>query len=793
MSTVGLSAVIDWVDMVNTLASLEVLRLTWCSLNNTAHFVSPSNLTRLKTLNISLNNLEMQFDAVSWVWDATSLEYLNLQASSIYGPFPARLGNLSSLQVLQLSENHLTGMIPDTLMSLCSLRVFDLAYNDIQGDMPEFIERLPNCSWSQLQVLRLGHNNITGSLSDRISDMTSLSTLDLSFNRLTGALTTSISTLSNLIYLNLGYNQMDGLITQDHFSKLTGLQQLHLSANSFTMDLNSDWTPPFRLQSLGLVSCRIGPGFPRWLKSQRNISSLYMSGAGIANTVPGWFWTVVSKARTLDLSSNNITGTLPATLGQMDTFNLDLSSNRFNGSVPQLPQSISVLDLSRNSLSGPLPLNVRTPILVDTLFLFDNSFTGTIPASLCLMTSLTLLDIGNNMITGQFPRCSETVASSSGMVPSNTPSLDSDSTSEMPLSMSIETLRLDNNSLSDEFPLLLQNCPELTFLDLGQNKFFGSIPAWIAQKLPELKYMSLRSNMFSGYIPTQLRGLRHMQYLDLAHNNFSGTIPLSLLNMDGVTKTTELATQDDPSSTSSGIAAVDVGQDPGSYEFYTIDGIFVVTKGQEREYIGRFTIIYMVSLDLSCNHLTGDIPKSIGPSAGLVNMNLSLNHLTGKIPENIGSMRSLESLDLSNNQLSGEIPLRLSDLTSLSYLNLSYNDLSGRIPSGHQLDTLSPDDPASMYIGNTGLCGPPLAKSCPGNSTAENNSRISEEGPEKMPFCFGLGVGFLVGLWVVFCSLLFRKTWRASYFGHFDELCDKMYVVVVVNWARMTGKATTAD
>lgn len=61
-----------------------------------------------------------------------------------------------------------------------------------------------------------------------------------------------------------------------------------------------------------------------------------------------------------------------------------------------------------------------------------------------------------------------------------------------------------------------------------------------------------------------------------------------------------------------------------------------------------------------------------------------------------------------------------------------------------------------------------------------------------MPFCFGLSVGFAVGLWVAFCSLLFKKTWRISYFRLFDEVCDKMYVFAVVKWRRMTRQATTA-
>jgi hypothetical protein len=96
-----------------------------------------------------------------------------------------------------------------------------------------------------------------------------------------------------------------------------------------------------------------------------------------------------------------------------------------------------------------------------------------------------------------------------------------------------------------------------------------------------------------------------------------------------------------------------------------------------------------------------------------------------------------------------------------------------------------------MYIGNTGLCGPPLPKSCPGNHTAEKRHfTASKEGSEMMPFYFGLSVGFVVGLWVVFCSLLFKKPWRDIYFRLLDELYDKMYVLLVVNWVRMMGKAT---
>ena len=156
-------------------------------------------------------------------------------------------------------------------------------------------------------------------------------------------------------------------------------------------------------------------------------------------------------------------------------------------------------------------------------------------------------------------------------------------------------------------------------------------------------------------------------------------------------------------------------------------------------------------------------------------------------------MQSLASLDLSKNRFSGEIPPSISNLTSLEALNLSYNNLSGRIPSGRQLDTLNIDNPSIMYIGNSGLCGPPLQKNCSGNITAING-RFESSNREFQPltFYFGLILGLVAGIWMVFCALLFKKTWRIAYFKLFDKAYDRVYVFVAVKWASYT-KNTTAE
>jgi len=161
--------------------------------------------------------------------------------------------------------------------------------------------------------------------------------------------------------------------------------------------------------------------------------------------------------------------------------------------------------------------------------------------------------------------------------------------------------------------------------------------------------------------------------------------------------------------------------------------------------------------------------------------------LSGKIPNKIGAMKSLESLDLSENKIHGEIPQSLTNITYLSRLNLSFNNLKGRIPSGGQLDTLYAEWP-SMYNGNNGLCGLPLQKNCTSNKEPKHGDHEGDEHDSMvLSFSFGLGVGYVIGLWVVFCVMLFKNPWRIAFFCLFDKVSGFVSVI----WARWAKKEAT--
>ncbi|KAK8451611.1 hypothetical protein SEVIR_6G237300v4 [Setaria viridis] len=757
LSWLYLAASLDWLQAVNMLPLLQVLLLNDASLPATNLNCFPQvNFTTLKILDLK-SNTNLNSSLPSWIWNLSSLSELDLSSCGLSGEIPNELGKLTSLKSLALADNKLKGGIPRSVSRLCKLVNLHLSRNILSGDITKTAKSLLPCM-KGLQILDLADNKLKGNLSGWLEQIVSLRVLDLSTNSLSGAVPASIGNISNLTYLDISFNSFKGTISELHFLNLSRLDTLVLSSNSLKIMMNHRWVPPFQLREVGMHSCLVGPQFPTWLQSQTRIERIDVGSTGISGMLPDWIWNFSSSLTSLNVSRNNITRKLPASLEQLKMLTtLSMRYNQLEGSIPDLPTGIQLLDLSHNYLSGSLPQKVGGRELY-YLLLSHNFLSGVIPKNLCKMVSMEVIDLSNNNLSGELPNCWNknshlyTIDFSSnnfwGEIPSTIGSLSS-----------LVTLHLSKNNLSGTLPTSLQSCNRLMLLDLGENNLCGNIPKWIGDGLQALVVLSLGSNQFSGEIPEELSQLHALQFLDFGNNKLSGPVTHFLGNL----------------------TALHLGRPewdaPPFIEFmvYGVGGAYfsVYTNTLEATYRGRMLIFgkcyFLRSIDLSTNQLTGDIPSEIGSLSALASLNLSRNYIEGNIPEELGRITELGSLDLSWNNLSGSIPQGLKLLGMLSVLNLSYNDLSGKIPSGFQFQTFD----ELSYLGNVNLCGAPLSRICLPNGSKHRHRKLHQRFDMVTYLCMLLG--FASGFSIVLVILISSAAARKAYFEFTDNILNKLH------------------
>ncbi|KAA8548387.1 hypothetical protein F0562_000071 [Nyssa sinensis] len=773
MSRVSLDMGHDWPQVINTLPSLVELHLSNCGLryegtlpyvNHTSlailnlsdnYFVcllpswvfslhslisldlsnavfqgpipgSIRNMTNLRNLDLSTNNLTATIP--HGLHSLNHLESLDLSDNLLQGRISGDIGNMTSINYIDLSDSGFEGRIPRSIGNLCNLKVLDLSGNNF-GDGPDFLTSLSGCIIHVLESLQLVESQLSGHLNDQLGQLKNLRYLNLEGNSISGPIPMSLGRLSSLRSLNMADNQLtgthfpenlrhlrnleeiyissnllEGVVSEVHFSNLTNLKVFHASGNPLTLKVSTNWIPPFQLEEIHLRSWHLGQQFPMWVQSQKKLSGLDLSCTGISDGIPAWFWNLTSQTSYLNLSHNQIHGEISYIPKQSDIYSeVYLDSNQFSGPLPRL-SNVNEIYLSNNSFSGDMSnflcnwTDKASQSVV--LRLEKNLLSGDLPDCWRYWESLSVVDLGNNNLTGSIP-------------------------SSIRFLHNLESLHLHNNRLSGRLPSSLSSCTNLQIIDLAENEFVGSIPAWMGKSFSNLMVLSLRSNKFHGEIASELCHLCSLQIFDLANNNLSGKIPKCFYNFTAMAK--------EPNE----IIHLSYPYAGGEY----LEHAVVVTKGRESQY--DIILSLVTGMDLSCNNLSGEIPKELTSLFGLRTLNLSGNHLTGMIPQRISDMKLLESLDLSRNQLSGEIPPSMSGMTFLSYLNLSYNNLSGKIPLSTQLQSQN----ATSFIGNH-LCGLPLTENCSistGVTPEIGDEEDKQDGHEMDWFHLCMALGFVVG------------------------------------------------
>ncbi|KAG7563259.1 Protein kinase-like domain superfamily [Arabidopsis suecica] len=204
--------------------------------------------------------------SISILTNMTSLVEVSLQGNKFSGPIPD-LSGLLSLRVFNVRENQLTGVVPQSLIRLNSLTTVNLTNNLLQGPTPLFgksvgvdifnntnsfctsiageacdprVDTLVSvaesfgypvklasswkgnnpcvnwvgitCSGGNITVVNLRKQDLSGTISASLANLTSLETINLSDNELSGPIPTELTTLPKLRTLDVSNNDLYGVM-----------------------------------------------------------------------------------------------------------------------------------------------------------------------------------------------------------------------------------------------------------------------------------------------------------------------------------------------------------------------------------------------------------------------------------------------------------------------------------------------------------------------------------------------------------------------------------------------------
>ncbi len=645
------------------------------------------NLAELTTLRLDQNNLEGQIP--SQLGRLNKLRGLNLGWNNLTGPIPPELGNLVSLSSLSLNVNELTGPIPPELGNLAELRDLTLGNNELTGPIPPWL-----ADRKQLTRLHLHNNGLTGPIPPALGSLAELKSLWLGDNQLTGPIPRELGNLNLLELLSLGGNRLSGPVPPE-LGNLHGLVTITLSDNLLTGSIPQTF---LGLNNLVTLGCRRTEGaclpatdaFREWA---RQVEA--RGGIQQAVNIP---WCNEIDAEVLERLYEATDGSGWA---HSDGWLEDENLGQWHGVRIDSNGRVTGLDLSGNGLSGHLPDALGRLANLTELRIGDNGLVGRLPLSLAQVrleeldyrgTSLCVPDnagfrawlAGIPRHSGTGPECPPLTErevleglyrntegqswSESGGWLTDAPLAEWDGV-ETDAAGRVVALRLGRRGLSGPIPEELGRLTELRELDLGSNRFSGSIPPelWDLDRLQSLR---LGWNQLSGEIPPELGRLTALRELDLGGNRLSGSIPPEL---GGLGRLQSLRL---PRNQLSGEIPPELGQLSELRYLTLADNLLSGSVPPELGGLGRLQLLY-----LQGNQLSGEIPPELGQLSELGELALSDNQLTGRIPPQLGALGRLSVLHLSGNQLTGPIPSGFGRLANLSELRLFGNDLSGTIPA----------------------------------------------------------------------------------------------------------------
>eukprot|EP00522_Entomoneis_paludosa_P018882 CAMPEP_0172441012 /NCGR_PEP_ID=MMETSP1065-20121228/1594_1 /TAXON_ID=265537 /ORGANISM="Amphiprora paludosa, Strain CCMP125" /LENGTH=916 /DNA_ID=CAMNT_0013190151 /DNA_START=270 /DNA_END=3020 /DNA_ORIENTATION=- len=499
-----------------------------------------------------------------------------------------------------------------------------------------------------------------------------------------------------VVEINLYENNLQGLT--DEIGMLSYVRYLDLHGNVIQGEFPQKIVDLTNLQELYLYDNFMEGEWPQDLSGLDQLRILYASNNFFSGPINNFF--DLSAIEVLILDDNDFSGDLVGIGNLQNVVRFTVGNNRIGGNIPAELATLSKVEtlwLFSNALSGSIPDEVGNMPALIVFDVYNNDLSGGLPTMFLNNPMLEVLTLSDNPFGGEIPdeyglfEIYSLSIENCGLTGAINPNLGN--------AESLTTLRLaENNFDTADFPQFILGMTNLVDLRLNQCNIQGDIPADI-DNLGFLQTLFLHSNYFGNALPASIGNLPFLRRLNLSNQFLSGAVPAAwsdLVNME------YLNLSDNPSLT---------GDLPDISKMTKLEQLELQRTNFGGDLTGTnyfTTVPSLKHIDLSSTGVSGSLPNNWGLMTNLEELHLAEIGLTGGIPGSLRAVSTLRVLILTGNSLRGAIPDFFDNLFNLRILQLNRNELSGPIPdtigSATRLQFLSVSE--NTRDGQFGIEGP---------------------------------------------------------------------------------------